>query len=70
MSLEGFVPVFVPAQIEDYVALASLALVEADIVLDTNFVQHVEESQGISEWKRAILSARVLVAEMAVLRIA
>lgn len=59
-----------PAQVEDYVALAGFALVEAYIVLDADFVQHVEESKGIGEWNGTVLSAGVLVAEMAVLRVA
>lgn len=70
MPLEGLVPVFVPAQVEDYIALAGLALVKADVVLDANFVKHVEKSQGIGEWKGTVLPAGVLVAEMAVLSIA
>ena len=70
MSLEGFVEVSVPAQVEDDVALASSALVEAYIVFDADLVQHIEEREGISVWKRAVLPAGMLVAEMTVLRIA
>ena len=70
MSLENLVEVFVPYEVENHIALAGLALVEADVVLDADFVEHVEKSLGTGVWKRTVLSAGVLIAEMAVLGIA
>lgn len=44
MSLERFFKVSVPLQVQDDVALASFAMVEAYVVLDAYSVKHIGQS--------------------------
>lgn len=70
MLLEALVKVFLPYQVEDEVALASLVGVEADVVLNTNLVEHVKDGHLGGERKWAVNLALVGVAEVAILRVA
>lgn len=45
-----------PIHVQDKIVLAPVLAIETDVVVDSNFFQHVQDSHLISVWKRTVVA--------------